>query len=575
MSSALSMLVFSFEGIDCTTISNQYFITKNITEYTFYTRTTDRVALYTNSVVSWSGAGIGTVNSTAVTLTSGNVPRFYTDGLYFGPGHVALSIVGGSNAVQLGGGSGGTTPMLTSSNIYLIWQDTVLTDAEVAQAHQWCMSRKSLLERKSYWSGVDHSFVTGREEGCIAAWDLGDIRNGLVLDKSGNSFHGTVDGLIQSIASPVGNSAWFDGTSSIDVTGITSTVQSYSLVFIIQHVSTASTQWIFDSQSGRLLIRWYSGIRIVHAGGAGDIGATPPIRREPYHCVLTFDAVNSEIKCYLDGEKYGSTISYTGTNLGAATRIGSGYSGATSFFLGALKNLSITTNVWSAADVKNRYLQFAKLPTFIDTLADAPVSINDEGGGLGESLSSTSWNFGEASTSCRVVEDTIYGETHKSIIYNAGGAGVIYTENPQAYGTWEFDFRKDDASALYIAFVASISAPVTTTGQDGYFFLVSAVERIFLRRTTNGSAVDLFYSPISYVTPDTWYTIRVTRDSYGQFTCYIKGDTFTNWTLILTDSGTNPVSDTTHTTGKYLVIDGAAGDMIANFRAYQGVLDPT
>ncbi len=76
-----------------------------------------------------------------------------------------------------------------------------------------------------------------------------------------------------------------------------------------------------------------------------------------------------------------------------------------------------------------------------------------------------------------------------------------------------------------------------------------------------------------YVADSTWYRFGVTRRDDGQFTAYIKGGVFTSWTLIdpTGGSGTNPVTDTTYTASKYVVLDLGVGDLISGFRFYQGV----
>ena len=72
------------------------------------------------------------------------------------------------------------------------------------------------------------------------------------------------------------------------------------------------------------------------------------------------------------------------------------------------------------------------------------------------------------------------------------------------------------------------------------------------------------------------YDIRITRSATGVFTSYIKGGAFADWTLIdpTGGSGTNPVTDNTHTTSCCATIDMDAGDTFHKDEQYAGVLVP-
>jgi len=66
---------------------------------------------------------------------------------------------------------------------------------------------------------------------------------------------------------------------------------------------------------------------------------------------------------------------------------------------------------------------------------------------------------------------------------------------------------------------------------------------------------------------DVWYSVKVTRTLDGSFSIYQKGGALGDiWTLVSTTggSGTNPVTDTTHTESKYFVLDFDTGDRISN-----------
>jgi len=152
-------------------------------------------------------------------------------------------------------------------------------------------------------------------------------------------------------------------------------------------------------------------------------------------------------------------------------------------------------------------------------------------------------------------------------------AGTIAIPSKQAYGTWEFDLYKGaDGNKCFFDFISDV---LTITSNNGYRFTFSSNEEIYIRRRTSGSDSNILATPFNYISINTWYRIKITRTKDGEFYVYIRGGDFgdDDWTLVdvTGGSGTNPVTDTTHTTSNFTALDFDAGDRITNFIYHKGV----
>lgn len=151
------------------------------------------------------------------------------------------------------------------------------------------------------------------------------------------------------------------------------------------------------------------------------------------------------------------------------------------------------------------------------------------------------------------------------------GLGHIATQSKQAYGTWEFDFNKSAGSTNIIEF---ISDKTNTTGDSGYAIYTSGDNEISLIKRTAGSSSTLMASADEYISPSTWYRLKIERKMSGEFSIYIKGGSFGNdWTLVSATggSGTNPITNNDIITSEYFMGYVSVGASIANIHIYDGV----
>jgi len=159
-------------------------------------------------------------------------------------------------------------------------------------------------------------------------------------------------------------------------------------------------------------------------------------------------------------------------------------------------------------------------------------------------------------------DGTVSGATIKYDGLVNGGAGVAYINQDKAYGTWEFDVKENTGLRIY-----PIMSTIDDSG-DGYRFRILSTESVQFGRYDSGSHSILFATIASYVDANTDYRIKITRSLAGVFTVYIKGGSFgwDDWTTVVADSGTNPVTDTTYTTSSYFVADLDNTDTISNLK---------
>ncbi len=209
----------------------------------------------------------------------------------------------------------------------------------------------------------------------------------------------------------------------------------------------------------------------------------------------------------------------------------------------------------------------AREPVHLDSIQTSRVSlVASETSGK---LSNTGYDI--ESGGFIVAEDAATGERYIKCVT----AGIISRRNIEAYGTWEFEFYKADASNLNIYPIASMIGTAAAAGQNCYRALFTNLEQIAIQRYDNGAfGSTLMGANAGYFDPVTRYKTRFTRSPTGIFYMYIKGGAFTEWVPAQADSGANPATDNTHTTSKYFVIDAAAGDRIYFDRQFAGVVSP-
>jgi len=149
--------------------------------------------------------------------------------------------------------------------------------------------------------------------------------------------------------------------------------------------------------------------------------------------------------------------------------------------------------------------------------------------------------------------------------------GIVYADVSELnikdtdlpFGTHAFYFKKAIANTMSFQFTAEKVGDFIATDQNSYGIEIGSNEAIALRKGVAGIASDLFKSITSYV-DDEWYGIKITNSPTGELTGHIKGGSYgEEYTLISPISvGSNPITDTDNSEGRYTVIKMQTGDKI-------------
>ncbi|MCK5261438.1 MAG: DUF2341 domain-containing protein [Thermoplasmatales archaeon] len=191
-----------------------------------------------------------------------------------------------------------------------------------------------------------------------------------LIDKTSSNIEDSTindnDGIKKSANNPVeeigkiGNAQRFT-EDYIDFTGLTSSAKSYTFSFWLKaDRSTGDRSFWFDIEAGRLLFKWIdlSEDITLFDGGNHNYGDTPSANIWQ-HIVVVTDYNSDKSRLYLNGNQYGSELSYTAQNIGGTIKIGSRYEihdGIDWFYWdGIIDETRISETVRSAKWIKTSY----------------------------------------------------------------------------------------------------------------------------------------------------------------------------------------------------------------------------
>ena len=437
----------------------------------------------------------------------------------------------------------------------------------------------STLQKRNFHYG---SQITGREDGIVEAW---------IMDISGQSVDGTVNGLNGSVINIATNSEGFLGVPAIefDPTYNNSRLDVADNDLLDQEGEQTWIFWFKTDTDNKGIMEKNTAQLISIAAGRLNWGTSAGFKYSPgdydddkwYFVALTFDGTvggasgADGLAIHIDGvpapdeEVVGTFTGFTSN--GTTMRIGNRRT-INIAFGGKLAEFALFDKVLSKLEIQNLYKRYAKLPVLLDDFSDYIVSLTDESAIL---LSDSIWRFADnEATRISVSSSYPYKSTQKVI--NCVGNSSVYTESNTAYGTWEWEWLKGaDATAPNVIFIADVPGRVNDSGMNGYSITLGSDESISFDEITNGSTTTLWQSSGSVIDYDEWYTYRVVRRFDDLFTIFIKGGAYTQWTRLGSLSGSNPVEDGTHTTSKYINLDLTAGSEFTNLKVFWGALDPT
>jgi hypothetical protein len=192
----------------------------------------------------------------------------------------------------------------------------------------------------------------------VAIYDMKPATGVTVPDNSANLYDATIAGPNQR-STQIGSAMHFDGVDDyLDVTGIISTVQTYTFNMWLRSSMGATTlKYIMDFQTGRLILGFFSnGGNLGYFDGVAWREFGSPINDGLWHhLVWLFDDDNSEGTLYLDNAQYGATLTYAGVNLGGNVAIGALSNGTSNFLEADIAHISIYDELKSTDWIAEEY----------------------------------------------------------------------------------------------------------------------------------------------------------------------------------------------------------------------------
>ena len=574
--------------------------------YYFYTDVSGggKLLLFDGTHYSAAACLLSGASMLGVTSVDGALPNFYKDGAALGPGNSTTTLVGNTNAVTIGGYNPGS-PAIGE----IIEVTRALTSAESARLYDEFLAtpmRSPDLPRRNFvyidkgkadWEYAAAGIVLDTKFESIM---VGATRK--IADDSPSNYQGTIVGTPTPASGGTGQSfnAYTDDVSFGDVTQLNSAASfSIESIFDLPAAAIGSTWFCVKKtdNNNRIAIGAAGGVSATAkqiyayvANGAGTYGVTnaPGYLRAgtKQHVLVVYNGNGAtdadRLKIWLDGELTTLTLAgpipaTTANMVGAALRNGTGVE----TMLGTYNSRKVYTGALTPAQARAAYLaNFAQRLTLRETFEDVPVSLAGvaAGGFVGQ------WRLasGAGTNVCMETSDG------KRWLTTNNTAEWVFAPQPDAFGTWRFYLYSHQINPLVLGFIADAATPFGTGGPNGYAVYLSAAGRIQLIVMTAGAvAANVMYSATGYIAPDTLYEIVVNRrPSDGQFTMWIKGGAFTQYTLVSTaggGGGSNPGADLTYTTSKAMCLQLINGDRLLGFDPqnrseglfhYQGVLSP-
>jgi hypothetical protein len=334
-------------------------------------------------------------------------------------------------------------------------------------------------------------------------------------------------------------------------------------------------------ENGKTLLRWDGGntrMLFLSDGSTTGTSATGSVllNRLTFICV-TRDA-SGVTNFYVDGVLSGSADQATGTPTSGTNNIifGNRNAGDRATEGVIIEPFAIVGTVETATQIAERYKLGAQQVQF-KTDWGTNVSAANVAAGF---LEDTDWEVNVGTW--QVSTDTINDEKIKTIKNIAVGDISLdlrkyMTTTDAAYGTWEFDVMKSSSSTqVFVVFIAQAGAKLTDATQSGYYFAINATNQLVIGEVATGTPAAIYKTAADYVADDTKHRIKITRSNEGVFTLYMDGTACP----ASGETGTNPFTDTTYTTGGYIDLDLDADDIISlsdksgnhSFIKYVGVI---
>ena len=400
--------------------------------------------------------------------------------------------------------------------------------------------------------------------------------------------HGTVVGGVSPVHTEVGRAAQFDGVTGYIDLGVATDLQfdteDFTISVLLRTDSVVGVFYLidnFDVNDDGWAVRLVNGVPWISLNTVDVIGGAALTVGVWHHVVFVCDrSGNGQV--YIDGAASGAAVNISSETLATANSIMLGsFDGLSNFFPGAIAAIQAMTGLWTADKIKADYATIARTLLYEEDFSQAPPTLVDIT--ANQRIPGTEYTV--ASGSWAVKEELVGGRLVKWI--ECTGAGRYYRLQPFGHGSFEDEIEKGaGGNQPAIAFIhdeTNSNITATDGAANGYVVILntSVFARVMQAEKAAGVYTDKVYTDVNYVTAfGTRYALRTTRSSAGEFTAYIKGGVYTNWTLVDPSGGggapgTNPFTDLTTGTSIYKVYQLGVGDRHFLDRQYLGVYPPT
>jgi len=533
------------------------------TEWYFYT-TGGHLRLYDGSNDSHLFANISNSKYIAVNYKNLERPEFFVDGVSLGLGNVINSITSNTENIEIGSYNNGATSTVNSATFKAV---LIFPRELTANEHAELYSYLSNLIFETNSNVFSNAFVSVQNDiNLYGGYNCYPVDNELI-DVSDKGNNATLTGQTPEY-SLLGPAIYSDGSSSID-TGITATqlnprteshtVSCWVKVKEFPGASNSSTiiskglgggSWsstgnggISISSTGVLTYSHYTGVSYV------SITSSPILLNHFYHLGYTVDHENTLVSLFINGIKVGVLENTTMAQNNAVDADGFRFFG--------LNSISTHQENLNGSIIAPQFHKSVKDTNWFESKYDkSKLVLWKMGYGIYESKDNITTgpientNFEMVSGSSKIVVHKDKSKWIKSIsnaLFFLDGQKINQSKAEMAYGTWSFDFIKNNGNCFYVTLTDERNGVL---GNNGYVIAFFPSGEIILYRITNNVSTLLVRSSIGCFKKEIEVSFYMTRSLNGVFSLYL------NKKLITT------IEDTTYSSFRYLQFRPAANDEI-------------
>ncbi len=498
------------------------------------------------------------------------IPDLYINGVYHSAASGTINIPSNAQGIKLLSDYTGANNL--NYNIGSFWlYNSIKTAAQVAAIHNEVIKLKTVNAGTRFKDSVGS--VHAGIKGLVSGWNMAKGAGGKVMDVK-NVNHGTIVNPVLQERTPWGEPCMnFNGTTGYlncsNNSSLNFTTESFGGMCWIKLVNTSGGKYILTrgaySASGWMLYQNSAVLEFYHNQAAAfqKIVSSVALTANNWYQAGFYSVAGNNMYIFQNGADVSTgtqarTNPVTNTNnmiIGGNSLGGSLYGGCV---LAPVIMSGLTYNEF-LSELLKEYNRVARKVIYKQDFENSVLLFTAIGSGT---LPGT--DIEVISGTHKISVATINGKLQK--VLECATAGVVAIPIPQgnsAYGTFECNFYKADASSMNFQFISSSK---TYASANGYQIQLDTDEACDLEEVAAGTPTALMTSAASAFSAATWTKLKITRTTEGIFTVKL------NDVNVTAATGSNPVTDTTYTGSQWILIDCDAGDKIWGITKYFGVI---